>query len=92
MMNLEEIDKQIADLQEKRIAAVKEQRTALLKALKDLDSSKSVKLDRREKVAPVYVNLSDVNQTWCGRGKRPAWVVSAINAGITLSDMKINKA
>lgn len=38
---------------------------------------------------PKYQNPDNPEQTWTGRGKRPAWINEAIKQGKTLEDMKI---
>nr|WP_322868138.1 H-NS histone family protein [Aquicoccus sp. G2-2]MEA1114438.1 H-NS histone family protein [Aquicoccus sp. G2-2] len=43
----------------------------------------------RGKVAPKYANPKDPSQKWTGRGRRPAWVVEALEAGKTLDDLTI---
>ena len=41
------------------------------------------------KSAPKYANPADRSQTWTGRGRKPNWVLDALNAGKSLDDMKI---
>jgi len=43
----------------------------------------------RKKVPPKYANPADKSQTWTGRGRRPVWVVEALEAGRTLDDLEI---
>jgi DNA-binding protein H-NS len=43
----------------------------------------------RGKVAPKYANPKDPSQKWTGRGRRPAWVVEALEEGKTLDDLAI---
>lgn len=43
----------------------------------------------RGKVAPKYRNPSEPSQTWTGRGRRPRWVVEALESGKTLEDIAI---
>jgi DNA-binding protein H-NS len=44
------------------------------------------------KVLPKYCNPLDPSQKWSGRGKRPKWVVAALDAGQRLDDLKIKDA
>jgi DNA-binding protein H-NS len=44
---------------------------------------------KRGKVAPKYANPADKSQTWTGRGRRPAWVNQALEAGKDLDDLTI---
>ncbi|WP_134681003.1 H-NS family nucleoid-associated regulatory protein [Paracoccus ravus] len=43
----------------------------------------------RAKVAPKYVNPEDPEATWTGRGRKPRWVVDALDAGKSLADLEI---
>lgn len=43
----------------------------------------------RGKVAPRYRNPEDASQTWTGRGRKPLWVVAALNRGKSLDDLAI---
>lgn len=43
----------------------------------------------RGKVAAKYVNPDDSNATWTGRGRKPLWVIDALNSGKTLADLEI---
>jgi DNA-binding protein H-NS len=44
------------------------------------------------KVLPKYRNPLAPSQTWSGRGKRPRWVVAALETGQRLDDLKIESA
>jgi len=43
----------------------------------------------RKTVAPKYANPMDPSDTWTGRGRKPRWVVAALDAGKTLDDLAI---
>ncbi|MCF3592537.1 H-NS histone family protein [Rhodobacteraceae bacterium LMO-12] len=43
----------------------------------------------RSTVPPKYANPADKTQTWTGRGRRPAWVREALEAGKSLDDLAI---
>ncbi|GAA3859396.1 H-NS histone family protein [Celeribacter arenosi] len=43
----------------------------------------------RGKVAPKYKNPADASQTWTGRGRKPLWVIAALDSGKTLDDIAI---
>ncbi|MGL4414067.1 H-NS histone family protein [Roseinatronobacter monicus] len=49
---------------------------------------KSVKATRAV-VAPKYANPADRSQTWTGRGRKPRWVIAALESGKTLDDLSI---
>lgn len=36
-----------------------------------------------------YANPADRSQTWTGKGRRPAWVLAALEAGKSLDDLAI---
>lgn len=36
-----------------------------------------------------YCNPEDPSQTWTGRGRKPGWVIAAIEAGKTMDDLEI---
>jgi len=56
-----------------------------LKELLGEDKSAS----KKSKVAPKYANPANPEQTWSGRGRRPAWVNEFEAAGHSLDDAKI---
>ncbi|WP_170419809.1 H-NS histone family protein [Ruegeria atlantica] len=41
------------------------------------------------KSAAKYVNPDDPTQTWTGRGRKPAWVKTALEAGKSIDDLTI---
>ena len=41
------------------------------------------------KGAPKYVNPMDPSQTWTGRGRKPNWLIDALDAGKSLEDMAL---
>jgi len=43
------------------------------------------------KVLPKYFNPSVPNETWSGRGKRPRWLVLALEEGHVIDEFKIKK-
>ncbi|MDU8909864.1 H-NS histone family protein [Aestuariicoccus sp. MJ-SS9] len=38
---------------------------------------------------PKYANPADPTQTWTGRGRKPNWVIEALNSGKSMDDMAI---
>ncbi|WP_065328060.1 H-NS histone family protein [Tritonibacter mobilis] len=36
-----------------------------------------------------YANPADLSQTWSGRGRKPAWVHEALEAGKSIEDLEI---
>lgn len=43
----------------------------------------------RKPIPPKYANPDDRSQTWTGRGRKPRWVVAALDAGKSLDDLTI---
>ena len=41
------------------------------------------------KGAPKYANPADRSQTWTGRGRKPNWVIEALNSGKSLDDLAL---
>jgi len=54
--------------------------------LKDLLDEASLK---KTPAAPKYAHPEDPAQTWNGRGRKPSWVLEALDAGKTLEDLAI---
>jgi len=50
-----------------------------------VDKPKSVK----SKAAPKYKNPNDPSQTWSGRGRKPVWLIEALEAGTNLESLEI---
>ncbi|MBP0481453.1 H-NS family nucleoid-associated regulatory protein [Sagittula salina] len=44
---------------------------------------------KSSKGAPKYVNPADASQTWTGRGRKPNWLIEAMQAGKSLDDMAL---
>lgn len=40
-------------------------------------------------VAPKYVHPENLGTTWTGRGRKPKWVVEALDSGKSLEDLAI---
>ncbi len=41
------------------------------------------------KGAPKYANPADPSQTWTGRGRKPNWLIDAMDAGKSLEDLAL---
>ena len=42
-----------------------------------------------KKVPAKYKNPANAKETWTGRGRKPLWVVAALDSGKSLEDLKI---
>ena len=60
-----------------------------LSELAELADQPGSEFKPRGKVPPKYANPNDASQTWTGRGRRPAWVNDALDAGKSLDDLLI---
>lgn len=100
-LNLEEMSradltKLIADAQKalktvdtRRLAEAK---LAAEKAAKEFGFSLEevlVSNGKATKGAPRFANPDDASQTWTGRGRKPKWVIAALDAGQSLDDLAI---
>lgn len=58
----------------------------------ELDGAAETHAKKRKypKVLPKYRNPSDPTERWSGRGKKPRWLVAALQAGRKLEDFKID--
>lgn len=102
--DLNSIDKQIAELQTRKDAIIKEQRETKLQEAKaivhqfgfsaaDLGlATGGKKAATKTKLEAKYVNPKDSGQTWHGgRGAKPKWVNEYLKAGGELSAIEIKK-
>ena len=92
---LVQLQKDIAILIKKR---EKEEKIALRKKMEALaeesgftfdDIAAETKATKKSKVKPKYANPDNPEQTWTGRGRRPKWIVSALNSGMRVDDLLI---
>tara|TARA_B110000977_G_scaffold201128_1_gene294297 strand:+ start:2774 stop:3082 length:309 start_codon:yes stop_codon:yes gene_type:complete len=44
---------------------------------------------QRKKIEAKYRNTDDAEQTWSGMGRKPNWLVAALESGKSLEDFKI---
>ena len=97
------LHEQIIGILPKRIIAEKRQlenRLARLIRVKNSQGSDVVELRSKKtnrglprrkypRVIPKYQNPEVPSETWSGRGRQPRWLVSALKAGGTIEDFKI---
>lgn len=98
---LVEARSRIEALQRQKLADVEEEFKRLAKSVGKtpleivqgmLPSSHSGKSPKKSKNPPKYCNPADISQTWTGVGKRPRWIHEALERGITLESMAIDRA
>ena len=84
-----EVDRALKTIDTRRKAEAKRAADAAAKeygfSLDDLVGSDGKGL----KGVPKYANPTDPSQTWTGRGRKPNWVIEALEKGKSLDDLKI---
>lgn len=92
------VEKLISDYQDRKLREARSAAESVLKEhgfkLSDLlgDSATAGSRNTAASKAPSpakYANPKNPEQTWSGRGRRPAWVREALDAGSNLSDFEI---
>jgi len=82
----------LAQQKEVEKAAVKAELTALAQergfTVAELFGSEKAKTPRA-KVAPVYRDPENPENTWTGRGRKPKWLVAALESGLDIEKFKI---
>lgn len=56
---------------------------------KKVSGKKAGRKKTRGKVPPKYRNPANPSETWTGRGRKPLWVVAALDSGKKLQDLAI---
>lgn len=83
-----DVDKALKTLDTRRKAEAKKAAETIAKeygySLNDLIKEAGV-----TKGVARYANPEDPSQTWTGRGRKPGWVIAAIQAGKNMEDLEI---
>lgn len=90
---LEQLQAQIDALQAKAEAIRQKERVEVIARIREAIghygiTSSELFRGRPAKKAKAQAMYSDGANTWSGRGRRPRWVVEALEAGKTLEDLK----
>ena len=84
------VEKAIESYEERRKAEVAAELDALARergyTLADLSTAPR---KRKKPVPPKYRHPENPEITWSGRGRKPKWIVEALNKGKSLDDLKI---
>lgn len=101
---IEKLEQQIKELQEKRQSILNEKRNEKLAEVKmivrdygftasDLGlSTNKKKSTGKQKAEAQCANPKDPSQTWAGgKGRKPTWVKDHLDKGGKIEDLKINK-
>ena len=96
-MDFEELwtlHEQLIQILSEKITAEKRELERRLERLTgaELNRAAEVNATKRKypKVLPKYCNPLVPTERWSGRGKKPRWLVAALEAGRTLEDFKID--
>ena len=82
-----EVEKETLQTALKEMRAVADKLGAAFDEVIALHSGKGKKA--ASKAAPKYANPDNPSQTWTGRGRKPAWVKTALEAGKSIDDLTI---
>ena len=102
-MNLEMLSlEELKDLQDKVAIAIfdfeKRKKAETLAELKALAESKGFSLDelmdvskdkKKKPVAAKYADPEHSERTWSGRGRKPKWLVTALESGRSIEDFTL---
>lgn len=108
MDELQQLQQQIAELQERATALAMQNKAKIIDEIKakillcgitaaDLGLSASVVADTTSKDsktsrAPAAVKYRNGEHTWTGRGRKPAWLEELIKNGRSMDDFLVEKA
>ena len=86
-----DVDTAIAQFgdRERRKALAEVEAFARERGLSASDLADLVQRKTRKPAEAKYANPADPSQTWTGRGRKPGWIIAAMDAGKSLDDMTI---
>ncbi|MCA0938999.1 H-NS histone family protein [Salipiger pacificus] len=85
-----DVDKALATIDARRKAEAKRAAEQVAKEFGySLDEIIAAGGTKGSKGAPKYANPSDPAQTWTGRGRKPNWVIEALDEGKSLEDLAL---
>jgi DNA-binding protein H-NS len=101
--SLEELEQQIkalqAEAEELRLAEGIEQLRVIIRKYRVGPSHFKIALgaDKKRKsvsrkLSPTHRNPNNFTETWTGRGRRPRWLVAALDAGNTVEQCEIGRS
>lgn len=97
-MSLEELRKLQKDVTKAIESFEERKRKAVLAEVDALARERGYKIEElfgqaapgsRKPAIPKYANPADKSQTWTGRGRKPRWVIDALDSGKSLDDLAI---
>ena len=85
----QDVEKAINTYQERALSAARQELEAQAQALgfslEEIVQAKKV----RTKIHPKYRNPNNSAETWTGRGRKPRWVITALQNGTDLKQLEI---
>ncbi|MFP3384977.1 H-NS family nucleoid-associated regulatory protein [Tritonibacter sp. SIMBA_163] len=54
-----------------------------------VDKFAKPKKKSNSKRAPRYANPEDPSQTWTGRGRKPFWLIEAVQSGVSMEELEL---
>jgi DNA-binding protein H-NS len=86
-----QVNKAVSSFEDRRrkeaLAEIEEIARAKGFSLSELTGSTAPR--KRAPATAKYANPADATDTWSGRGRKPRWVVAALNSGKSLADLSI---
>lgn len=98
-MSREELDKLKGDIDKRLVEIEKEQRSAAMTEMRAIAKRHGVSMEEMVEMAtanatpsgalPKFRDPENPENTWTGRGRKPKWLIAAIEAGADISDFAI---
>lgn len=90
------VNKAVDDFHERKrreaLAAAEKAAAELGFSLGELTSGQKTGKKTKTGLPPKYRNPENPAQSWSGRGRRPQWVVEAIDNGVDLEEFRVDRA
>ena len=87
-MTVDDVTAQVVDV-EARLRAKRAAEQAAKEFGFSLEEILAANEKKGSKGAPKYANPADPDQTWTGRGRKPNWVVAALEEGKSMEDLAL---
>ena len=98
-MSVKELSQFVAEAQQKIEAKKEEELASLRSEVTQLIEDRGYTVEeifpnggipkKKNKVAPVYRDPENLENTWTGRGRKPKWLAEAIEAGADIESFRI---
>lgn len=98
-MSREELETLKTDIDKRLVELEKEQRTAALSEMREIAKRHGVSMEEMVELAtanasptgalPKYRDPANPSNTWTGRGRKPKWLVAALEAGADIEEFAI---